>query len=388
MPDSKDLLPLWTQLADGQCDSLIHAAMSINPADVAAVSRLRQDHDAQLVHLALDLIKARHKAAKKWPVDMVSRMMADSAGVEQATSLLVSEHKAKRFSQLGKPVMDLCCGIGGDAIGLSRAGIAVTGMDMDPIRAWMTSHNADCPTRVGDVAQLKLDAHTVFHIDPARRNQRGRTHRLEDYQPGMDVMMSLLQQQPTACFKLGPGVEQDDLPAGEIEIISEHGQLVQAVLWTGELAQCARRATLLPEGLSIAADADDVWDSPPEDEISKFVMTFDASVERLGLMASLCRQLDIACVHPQAGLLTSEALIDSPWVTSFQVLDEMPWQIKQVKAALRKHNAGIVEVKTRGRLVNPDVLQKQLRGKGDELLTVFVLRFGDHSRAIVCKRLA
>jgi hypothetical protein len=144
----------------------------------------------------------------------------------------------------------------------------------------------------------------------------------------------------------------------------------------------------LPEGLEIAAAEDDVWDTPPEEAIGSYVMTFDASVERLGLMASLCRQLDVACVHPQAGLLTSDELIDSPWVTSFQVLDELPWQVKQVKASLRKHKAGIVEVKTRGKLVNPDTLQKQLRGKGDELLTVFVLRLGDHTRAIVCKRIA
>ena len=68
-------------------------------------------------------------------------------------------------------------------------------------------------------------------------------------------------------------------------------------------------------------------------------------------------------------------------------MENLPWQAKKVKAVLRKHDAGIVEVKTRGKLVNPDIVQKQLRGKGEELLTVFVLRLGDHSRAIVTRRI-
>lgn len=387
MPESADTLQLWKQLAEPASECLLDDALTVNPSDVAAVSRLRQQHDAAMVHLALDLLKARRNAQTKWPADIAKRLYADSTGVQQATSLLVSMYKAKRFAALGKPVMDLCCGIGGDAIGLSRSGIQVTGVDMDPVRAWMTSQNATCRTLVGDVSELKLQSNTVFHIDPARRNQFGRIHDIADYQPGLDVLQQLLVQQPTAGLKLGPGVELDNLPEGEIEIISEHGNLVQAVLWTGELAQCTRRATLLPWGLEIVGQEDDVWDEPNVSEIDRYVMTFDASVERLGLIASLCRELHVSCVHPQAGLLTSDTLNASPWLTHFEVLDDLPWQAKKVKAVLRKHDAGIVEVKTRGKLVNPDIVQKQLRGKGEELLTVFVLRLGDHSRAIVTRRI-
>jgi hypothetical protein len=387
MHDLPEQLALWQTLSLESSLDLLRDAAVCNPSDVAAVSRLRQNQDADLVHLALDLIKARNKAASKWPAQMASNLFADSVGIEQATSLCVSEHKAKRFVALGKPVLDLCCGIGGDAIGMQRAGVTVTGIDLDPIRAWMTAQNAGCPTQVMDVSALTISRDTVFHIDPSRRNQYGRTHNLSDYQPGLEVLEQLLAQQPTACFKLGPGVDLDELPSGEIEIISENGHLVQAVLWTGELAQCARRATLLPQGLQIVAEEDDVWEEPPTDAIGPYVMTFDASVERPGLIACLCRELDVACVHPQAGLLTADEPVDSPWVTNFEVLAELPWQIKQVKAALRKHDAGIVEVKTRGKLVNPDPLQKQLRGKGNQLLTVFVLKLGDHNRAIITRRI-
>lgn len=393
MSDSIAQLKLWQQLAEPQAQDLITQASDVNPSDVAAVSRLRKTCDADLLHLVLDLVKARQKAKTKWPENIAANLFADSQGVEQATSQIVSSHKAKRFAKLGKPVMDLCCGIGGDAMGFTQAGLTVIGIDMDPSRAWMTKKNAHCQTVAMDINNVELDQNHVFHIDPARRNQHGRTHNIADYQPGLEVMQQLLTKQPTGCFKLGPGVNLDcledelavDVPC-EIEIISEHGSLVQAVLWTGDLAQCARRATLLPEGLEVAATEDEVWEEPPQTEIKKFVMTFDASVERLGLMAMLCNQLDVACIHPQAGLLTSDELTTTPWIKSFEVLADLPWKIKPLKAALRKLDAGIVEVKTRAKLVNPDLLQKQLRGKGDQLLTVFILRFGKQSRAIVTKR--
>ncbi|MBL4700934.1 MAG: hypothetical protein JKX85_06735, partial [Phycisphaeraceae bacterium] len=370
-------LNLWKQLALPASKQLLDDAKAINPSDVAAISRLRKKYDADLLHLALDMVKARHKAASKWPVDIVQNLIANTTGIEQATSLLVSKHKAKRFVDLGQPVIDICCGIGGDALGLKQCGVQVTGVDIDPVHAWMTTHNANCPTQVIDANDVKIDRGSVFHIDPSRRNAYGRTQDISDYQPGPDVLKRLLAQQPTACFKLGPGVNLDclkeeitgDIP-NEIEIISEHGHLVQAVLWTGELAKCARRATLLPQGLEFAAHEDDVWEEPPLDEIGKYVMTFDPSVERLGLIALLCQKLDVSCVHPQAGLLTSDQITDSPWVHNFQVLADLPWRPKKLKAELRKQNAGIVEIKTRGKLVNPDPLQKQLRGKGDQLLTV------------------
>ena len=120
----------------------------------------------------------------------------------------------------------------------------VKGVDLDPVRAWMSAVNARCQTQVADVTSLELNGE-VFHLDPSRRAEGpgagGRAWRVEDYRPGVPFMQRLLETCPDGAIKLGPGVEFDRLPSPrntEIEVINEGGTLVQAVLWAGRLCLC------------------------------------------------------------------------------------------------------------------------------------------------------
>ena len=54
----------------------------------------------------------------------------------------------------------------------------------------------------------------------------------------------------------------------------------------------------------------------------------------------------------------------------------------------RCRDAGMVEVKTRGKAVDPDRVQSDLRGDGDTTYTVFILRFDRQVRALVTRRVA
>jgi len=97
-------------------------------------------------------------------------------------------------------------------------------------------------------------------------------------------------------------------------------------------------------------------------------------------------ELGLREAHPGLGLLTGNVQIDSPWMRAFEVLDDLPWRPQKVAGALRAMRAGIVEVKTRGGVVDPDQVQRMLRGEGDQRLTVFVLRFGHAIRAVITRR--
>jgi len=97
--------------------------------------------------------------------------------------------------------------------------------------------------------------------------------------------------------------------------------------------------------------------------------------------------LDAPMVHPKLGLLTSDRVIDSPWVTGFELIERQPWRPKRVRQWLAAHDAGLIEVKTRGKACDPDKEQQRLRGAGDTPYTVFVLRFDTKVQALITKRI-
>ena len=383
-----DLAPLelWRRVAAD--DGLLAQAATAAPGDVNAVARLRRVHDADTVAVALDLVRARAKAAVKFP-DHAAALLADPAGVEQASSMTVAAYKAQRFAQRpDRSVIDLGCGIGGDTMGLARAGLHTTAVDLSPVRCAMAAHNANVPAVVADARDWRTP-HAALHLDPARRTAAGRTHRLADTLPPPDVVAGLIHQhaQGGVAVKLSPAVDIAELaqalPPGELELISEAGRLVQAVLWTGGLTQPdgpARRATRLNRDSHhtlCGSPGEPGWSEP-----RKLLFTVDPAVERARLM----HHLELPAIHPQLGLLTADHDPQSPWLTGFELVEQMPWREKRVAAALQAMDAGIVEVKTRGGAVDPDRAQHRLRGTGQTPFTVFVLRWDRQVIALITRR--
>lgn len=280
-------------------------------------------------------------------------------------------------------VLDLCCGIGGDAMGLAEP----EAVDQSPLRAWMAGHNAGCVSRAGD-AEREPVAGRFVHIDPARRAGGSRITRYADLLPGPAVLERIAAEARGCAIKLAPGVDAALLPPGELEIISRRGTLNQAVLWTGELAGSPRSATLV-EGERIHTISG-VPGEAQHAEIDRFIAAVDPAPERAGLLGVLGESVGLGMPHPRLGLFTAAAPVASPWLTWFEVLEVLPWHRGRVASAVRGHGGGIAQVKTRGRAVDPDVEQARLRGPGDAILTVFVYRFGDGGRvlALVTRRLA
>jgi len=367
------------------------AAADADPSDVAAVSRLRKKHDAGLVRAALGLATARRKLNHKWPG---RGFVADPEGAEMASGALAAAHKAGRFAGHGPGgvVLDLCCGIGADAVALVEAGLNVEAIDRDPLRAWMAGRNAGCATRVADVTGIET-GDAWFHLDPSRRDASGRRIRYDLLTPGPGFIERVCDGR-TGAVKLPPGIDPGEPPEGELEYISERGSMTQAVLWVGGLARSAVSATRLVEGepaATISGEPEAAYDIPfidldEEVEGGMWVHTVDASVERAGLLASLCVRTGLAMPHPRTGLLVGEDRSVDPFLTPFRLRAVMPWRRAKVRAWLGEHSAGLVEVKTRGKAADPDVEQKALRGTGETPFVVFVLRFDQAVKALVCER--
>lgn len=383
-------LELWRALLQPEHSDLVEAAAAIDAHDAAALMRLRTRWPAELVQVAVELAEARRKAAEKFGEDVAARMVCAVSGIEQATSAAVARHKAQRFAAL-KPrrIVDLCCGIGGDAMALTQVA-PTTAVDRSALRAWMAGRNAGCSTLVADATEADLTDAAV-HIDPSRRSEHTgrRWMKYEHYQPGPAFLEQLVRSGHDVAIKLGPGVDIDALPlsdADELEFISECGTLVQAVLWTGRLAQHAglRTATTLPHGAMFTGEP---GLHIATDNFMKYVYTIDPAIERSGLLGAFVNETSLPALHPKVGLLTGGDLVDNPWLTAFEVVQVMPWRVGRVQRWLHEHRGGIVEVKTRGRVVNPDAMQRRLRGGGDRMYTVFVLRFDRSVCAIITNRL-
>jgi len=380
--EAPDALAAWrAMLAEPELTAL--------PADpsVAQIAALRGRFATPVVAAALEWARARPKAEAKWPG---RRFVCDVPGIEMATGATIARHKAERIAEPSNTVIDLCAGIGGDLVSFADQRADCEGVELDPLRAWMASENSGRPVRTADAQRVDLTG-TIAHLDPARRDRGGRrTVRFADLIPGPEFIERVTREAAGAAIKLMPGIDADQLPEGELEYISEGGALKQAVLWSGALRGDARvRATMLRDGeaLSLIGAVDAELPPPPHRDIGRWVFTADPAVERAGLLGVLCARLGLGMPHPRGGLLAADGPVSSPWVRAFEVIEVLPWTRRRVRAVVRAAAGGLVEVKTRGGVIDADAEARALRGNGAETLTVFVVRLGSAGiRAVITRR--
>lgn len=400
----------WQALLAPEMEGLRRGAADAPAHDAASIARLRREHAAPVVAAAFELAAARRKGAEKFGAEVGGRLVADRAGVEMATGPLAGAHKARRFAAraAGDVVLDLCCGIGGDAMALAAAGVGVVGVDADPVRAWMCGQNAGCSTRCGDVMEVMAGGERWFHLDPARRDGEGaRKFRLDELSPGPEAWRVLIERARAGAvgdggewggaIKLGPGVDGADVHAAlgpgarfELEHLSEHGRMTQAVVWLGVLAsEHPATATALRAGESLSLSGEP--GAPPVGEVGPWLVEPDPAFERAGLLGAACAHAGagagLRAFCPGLGVLTGDSPPrEAAFFAPFRIQARMPWNPKRVTAWLREHDGGIVEVKTRDKAVDPDALQALLRGGGAITYTLFVLRLGRAVEAFITVR--
>ncbi len=237
------------------------------PADLA---RWRKAAPAVWVAAALRLVAARRKGAAKF--SRSDLLWLDPIGVEQATAAPVARHKAARFAGAGV-VVDLCCGVGGDAVALAGAARNVLAVDADAGMCRRVSWNAAAAgvaERVlavrGRAERFPRPIEALIHIDPDRRAGSGsRARTVCDYVPGLPFLRALMTTAPGGAIKLGPASDFETHFASsdvEIELVSLDGECKEATVWFGRLADVRRRASCLPAGASWT-DRDGSLSAPP-----------------------------------------------------------------------------------------------------------------------------
>ncbi|MDX3528290.1 methyltransferase domain-containing protein [Streptomyces sp. ID05-39B] len=371
-----DLAPLLTP--EGR--ALLDAVRGTAPADELAVAtRLRREHPAELVSAALGQARLRQRAAAKFGAEDAGRMFFTPNGVEQSTRASVAGHRAERMRSLGvTSVADLCCGIGGDAIALARAGIRVLAVDRDPLTAAVARTNAEAlglagliDVREADVTEVDTDGYDAVFVDPARRGGRGRIFDPEAYSPPLSWAVEAALKAPHGALKVAPGIPHEVVPAGaEAEWISDGGDVKEAVLWFGT-EPGAVRATLLPGPRTLLGTG---LPDPRVRPVGRYLYEPDGAVIRSHLVAEVARDLDGGLVDETIAYVTADTLRTTPYATAYEITDRLPFNVKKLKALLRERGVGILTVKKRGSAVEPEELRKKVKPQGPHSATVFLTR--------------
>ncbi|MEU7566173.1 class I SAM-dependent methyltransferase [Streptomyces fradiae] len=348
--------------------------------ELAVASRLRRDHPAELVSAALGQARLRQRAVAKFGADDAYAMFFTPAGVEQSTRASVARHRAAAFARLGvRSVADLCCGIGGDAIALARAGISVLAVDRDPLTAAVARANAEAlgltdliEVRRADVTEVDTSPYDAVFVDPARRGGRGRIFDPEAYSPPLSWAVDTARRARHAALKVAPGIPHEVVPPeAEAEWISDGGDVKEAVLWFGT-APGSVRATLLPSGATLAVA--EPPPPPPVRRAGRYLYEPDGAVIRAHLVAEVAARVGGGLLDETIAYVTADELRPTPYATAYEITDELPFHLKRLKALLREREVGTLTVKKRGSAVEPEEVRRRVKPKGPNAATVFLTR--------------
>jgi hypothetical protein len=74
-----------------------------------------------------------------------------------------------------------------------------------------------------------------------------------------------------------------------------------------------------------------------------------------------------------------------PGGRAFRVLEHGPYNEKNLRALLRKHDVGRLEILIRGLDIDPDALRRRLKLRGDAEASVVLTRIGRSPVAFLCR---
>jgi len=382
----------WLCSPDGEA-ALAIAADLIGRADaLAATTALRATGlDPDRAAAALTQATLRRQAEAKFGPD-ARRMLFTRTGLEQATRAVVATRRARRLVAAGASrVADLGCGIGSDSLQFARAGLEVLAVEADPATAAIAAANlagtgAIVETR--DATTMSLSNVDAVFCDPARRDAaRGRrVFDPEAFSPPWTFVTALADRVARTVLKVAPGIDHALIPPGaEAEWVSVGGDVVEAAVWCGPLAEHPRRATVL-RGDGAAVLTGSGVEQAPVGPLGRYLYDPDGAVVRSHLVAEFAATIDGTLADPRIAYVFTDEAVATPFGPGFEVLDQLPYGVKPLRAELRRRGIGRLEIRKRGVAVEPDRLRRELRLDGPDEAVLVLTRIEDQPIALLARR--
>jgi hypothetical protein len=370
--------------------SALAAARELQPTEArypACFDRLRKHFPPELARAALDTVMLREKARAKFA--RADEMFFTREALEMASAEPVARYRAERFASFGT-VADLCCGIGGDAIGLASAGLAVVAVDRVPLRVRMAEANLAVYGLSGrfvcaDALEADLSDCAAAFADPGRRRDGRRTLSLHESEPPVSALVGRFPDGFPLGVKVAPGFPKGELAGLDAgpEFVSLGGELKECALWFGPLRFAGVRATVLPGPHTLAGDPTAAADVGP---VWAYLYDPDPAVTRAGLVGELGHRLAARQIDARIAFLTSDAFTPTPFASAYRVEEVLPFRVKQVGEWLKARGVGRVTVVKRGSPVDADDLVAKWKLRGDGHRAVILTRALDRPVAIIGER--
>lgn len=276
---------------------------------------------------------------------------------------------------------------------LAALELGVIAVERDELTAAVASFNlapfSAARVELGNAEDADLAGVGAVWLDPARREGATRLTDPADWSPSLDWAFDLATQLPTG-IKLGPGIDRDLIPEHvEAQWISVDREVVELVLWSGELARPGVRRAALVLSAAGASEITAPADSPDAETgpLAGYLLEPDGAVIRARLIGDLARSVDGRMLDPTIAWITTANPVTTPFGQSFRVIERFPLDLKTLKRELRERGIGTLEIKKRGVDVDPAQFRTKLGLEGSGSATLVLTRIDGNRVALLAERI-
>ncbi|MFK8110805.1 MAG: hypothetical protein AB8B91_01305 [Rubripirellula sp.] len=386
-------------------ESMIAQLLANGTTNPRALSKSREAFGSQITERLISVANLQAKAARKFSmgsdIEQPRIWWATDRSLQQSTPWQVAHLKA---GWLGNGlVYDLCCGIGGDAMQLSRQG-PVIAVDSDPLIAQMAKANLananpehSAEVLASDVTAISIPAEASIHIDPDRRVEGRRTSNPDSYQPAWSNVIEMATRVESALIKLAPAAEMEP---GEFDAhrcwISLRGSVREQTLLLGQAMDRANVQAQAKSAVTIVGNGTATSFVPPSiaqgryslaDQPQQYMIDPDAAIRAAGLTQTFAEQNQLSVLGKLSGFLTCPDAASLRLVQSQAIVGSVIWSgscdDRKLRRELRSRGMYPSVIKVRGTDHDPATLVKRYRKCGEKPITLWIGKSAKRAYAVM-----